>query len=248
METTHKSYEYQWKNLLCGDYLLSNKKFKERAEQFLLSEVRLSPKWFKGKVILDAGSGGGRWSYGFLKLRAKVVAIDYAKSAVEATRKNNSEFSKRIKCFQANILDEKDLRKNLKENSFDMVFSWGVLHHTGNTKKAFENLVPFLKCGGKMHVYIYGRWSLGKKLALFLSNTFFPLLNLNQQRLLLSKIASSGRVHTFFDTLSPKIAHTHTLQEVVSWFRKNGFDGIRRIYPDWCPRDIIGLHIQGTKK
>lgn len=247
-EVTQKAFEYQWKNLQDGDYLLTDKRFKDDADQFLMKELALPKAWFNGKFVLDAGSGGGRWSYGFLKLGSKVVAIDYTKSAVETTLKNASDFSNRIQGFQANILSRKDLEKNLKKKSFDIVFSWGVLHHTGNTKKAFDSLVPFLKHGGMMHVYIYGRWSFGKRVALSLSNTFLPVLNLNQQRMLLSKIAPKGKLHTFFDTLSPKIADTHTELEVVSWFRENGFVNIKRVYPEWCPWDITGLHIQGTKK
>jgi 2-polyprenyl-3-methyl-5-hydroxy-6-metoxy-1,4-benzoquinol methylase len=242
---TQKAFEYQWKNLQDGAYLLTDKRFKEGAVEFLTSELGIDKKWFKGKNILDAGCGGGRWSYGFLKLGANVTAIDYAKSAVDSTLKNCSEFSNRLEAYQIDILEETELKKLNKK--FDMIFSWGVLHHTGNTKKAFENLVPFLKPNSIMHVYIYGRWSLNKRAILFLSNTFLPILNLNQQKWILAKVAPKGRLHTFFDTLSPKIADTHTDSEVISWFRENNFANIKRIYPSWCPDDKTGLHIQGVK-
>jgi len=242
---TRTAFEYQWKNLQDGAFLLTDKRFKEHAVEFLTSELGIAKNWFKGKDILDAGCGGGRWSYGFLKLGANVTAIDYAKSAVDSTLKNCSEFSNKIEAFQINILKKRELKRLGKK--FDMIFSWGVLHHTGDTKKAFDSLVPLLKPKGIMHVYIYGRWSLSKRTILFLSNTFLPILNLNQQRWILSKVASKGELHTFFDTLSPKIADTHTESEVVSWFRENNFTYIRRMYPSWCPNDKTGLHMQGIK-
>lgn len=124
---------------------------------------------------------------------------------------------------------------------------WGVLHHTTNPKQAFSNLANFVKIGGKLHIYVYGKKSLFVKLL----HTGFSIFSL-EHRLTLAKILSEtlgGSPHSSFDAFSPDYSE-HTEGEVKAWFVKNGLS-YERVYPTWpwhgdenSSRDIFATGIR----
>lgn len=104
----------------------------------------------KGRVILEAGCGMGR----FLEVAARgaeeVVGVDLSFS-VDAAKKNLKSLSN-VHLLQANIFN-----LPFKENIFDLVYSIGVLHHTPAPKRAFVGLVRFLKKRSAIAVWITQR-------------------------------------------------------------------------------------------
>ena len=250
IKETKQSFEYQWKNLPEGKWLLSDPRWRENVDKFILQELDNPRKWFKGKKVLDAGCGNGRWSYGFLKLGCSVTAFDVSPSGCQWTRRNTKKFKKRIKVFQSDIFE---LAKTpLKKNSFDIIYSWGVLHHTYDTFEAFKKLVPFVKKGGVFHVYIYG---INKKIHSnfihFILHTFFGFFSLSKRHAL-SKII--GRLwgkspHSLFDAYSARIRHHHSPEEVKSWFILCGFKEVKRTFPEWCggKKNTRDSHMFGVK-
>jgi SAM-dependent methyltransferase len=102
------------------------------------------------KRILDAGTGLGREAIEFCKSSrgGEVFGVDLSE-AVEAAYLNTRQFPS-IHIIQADLM-----RLPFKKKTFDFIFSEGVLHHTPNTKKAFQTLVDFLAPRGEIAVYVY---------------------------------------------------------------------------------------------
>tara|TARA_Y100001968_G_C19450752_1_gene768412 strand:- start:3773 stop:4783 length:1011 start_codon:yes stop_codon:yes gene_type:complete len=102
----------------------------------------------KDKWILDAGSGSGRFAEIALNAGANVVAIDYS-SAIDSCSENLRKFPN-FHPIQADIYS-----LPFKSESFDFIYSLGVLQHTPNVGKAFNSLLPFLKHQGSICVDFY---------------------------------------------------------------------------------------------
>ena len=99
-------------------------------------------KDLKDKWVLDIGCGSGRFAEIALKAGANVVALDYS-SSVDACYQNLSHFEN-FYVIQADIYE-----LPFKEDSFDFVYSLGVLQHTPNVEKAFKSIPIVLKINGK---------------------------------------------------------------------------------------------------
>ena len=118
-----------------------------------VSEDRLDtftgwPKDLSGEVILEAGSGSGRFTEPLLRRGATVVSFDYS-DAVEANRDSNGE-NPNLLLVQADIF-----AMPFAKDSFDRVLCYGVLQHTPDPEAAFKALVPMLKTGGDLATDIY---------------------------------------------------------------------------------------------
>ena len=143
----------------------------EIAESSLITMLGVND--LSGYTFLDAGCGSGLFSLCARRLGAKVTSFDYDHESVACTEylrekffpsTNNSDWT----IFQGSVLD-KDLVDKLGE--FDIVYSWGVLHHTGKMYEALNNVSGLVKEGGKLFISIYNdqgkkskRWLKVKKL------------------------------------------------------------------------------------
>jgi 2-polyprenyl-6-hydroxyphenyl methylase/3-demethylubiquinone-9 3-methyltransferase len=110
---------------------------------------------FESQTFLDIGCGSGLFSLAARKLGASVHSFDVDPLCVacanELKKRYFPEDGKWI-IDQGNVLDV-DYLKSL--GRFDIVYSFGVLHHTGAMRQALENVVPLLAEGGKLFISIY---------------------------------------------------------------------------------------------
>jgi SAM-dependent methyltransferase len=102
----------------------------------------------KKSYVLDMGCGTGRWTKYLADKVGFIEAIDPSVSVFKASEllKNNTN----VRVSQASV----DLIP-FEDNSFDLVFSLGVLHHIPDTKKAMKNCINKVKPGGYFLVYLY---------------------------------------------------------------------------------------------
>jgi len=107
------------------------------------------------KTFLDIGSGSGLFSLSAYKLGAKVTSFDYDEFSVEATKYMREKFASNDKEWliqQGDVLDDNYIKSLGK---FDIVYSWGVLHHTGNMYRALDNASKCVNANGILVVAIY---------------------------------------------------------------------------------------------
>ena len=115
-----------------------------------------------GKKFLDVGSGSGLMSLAARKLGMHVVSFDYDPASVACTNKlKEKHFASDPTwiIYQGSILD-KSFLSGL--GVFDFVYSWGVLHHTGDMWTALDNLFALVADEGAVVVALYndqGVWS-----------------------------------------------------------------------------------------
>jgi ubiquinone/menaquinone biosynthesis C-methylase UbiE/uncharacterized protein YbaR (Trm112 family) len=118
-----------------------------------ISEKRFfeETQWLRdltGQLILEVGSGSGRFTEQALSTNGMVVSMDYS-AAVEANYASNG---KRDNC----LIVQGDLyHMPFRRESFDKLFCFGVLQHTPDVQKAFLVLPSFLKQGGEITIDIY---------------------------------------------------------------------------------------------
>jgi 2-polyprenyl-3-methyl-5-hydroxy-6-metoxy-1,4-benzoquinol methylase len=123
-----------------------------------------------GKSFLDIGSGSGLFSLAARRLGARVHSFDYDPQSVLCTRQLKKKYfgeDDSWKIEAGSVLDEEYL-KSLGQ--FDVVYSWGVLHHTGQLWAALENAQKRVAPGGRFFIALYNdtgsqsaRWQWIKK-------------------------------------------------------------------------------------
>jgi ubiquinone/menaquinone biosynthesis C-methylase UbiE len=108
-----------------------------------------------GKDVLEVGCGSGIAVQLFAEAGAKVTAVDLTPWAVATTRSRLEAFGLEAEVFEA---DGEQLP--LADDSFDLVFSWGVIHHSTDMERALSELVRVCRPGGEVVIMVYHRRSL----------------------------------------------------------------------------------------
>jgi 2-polyprenyl-3-methyl-5-hydroxy-6-metoxy-1,4-benzoquinol methylase len=124
-----------------------------------------------GRSFLDIGSGSGLFSLAARRLGATVVSFDYDPESVACTRElKDRYYSDDVgwTITEGSVLDERFVRGL---GQFDIVYSWGVLHHTGEMWRALANASLPVAAGGRLFIAIYNdqgrtseRWRAIKRL------------------------------------------------------------------------------------
>ncbi len=145
-----------------------------QAAQSSLTEM-LGCNSLEGKLFLDIGSGSGLFSLVARRLGAKVYSFDFDPRSVACTAELRNRYYKddcNWTIEQGSALDVKFLEKF---ENFDIVYSWGVLHHTGDMWKALGNVAPIVAADGKLFISIYNHQGFQSKIWHTLKNIYNKL-------------------------------------------------------------------------
>ena len=222
------------------------------------TKTELTEAELKGKLALDVGVGTGRFLEVASRLGAEVIGIDLS-FAVEAAYKNMGT-KPGVHIVQADVFN-----LPFAPQTFDVIYSLGVLHHTPDTHKAFSCLPPLVKRGGIVAIWVYvwaGEYSrrldrvrsvttkMPQLLLYALCWLVVPILRLLYPvpvlRLIPQHIPVSNQqrgvtwdVLDTFDAYSPRYQWKHTDEEVVGWFREADLESIK----------VLGfpVSVRGTK-
>ncbi len=110
---------------------------------------------YAGKKLLEIGCGLGTDLLQFAKGGALVTGVDLTPQSIELVRKR---FELEGLTVDARVSDAENLP--FEDASFDVVYSFGVLHHTPNTQKAIDEIHRVLRPGGKIIIMLYHKNSL----------------------------------------------------------------------------------------
>lgn len=111
------------------------------------------------RTVVDVGAGSGLFSLAALRLgAARVVALDRDPNCLNAVRQNASRFLSADERTRLDVLAADVLQAgSLPAGTFDVVYAWGSLHHTGALWTAVSHVAPLCAPGGRFVLAIYNR-------------------------------------------------------------------------------------------
>ena len=214
------------------------------SEQALLGTTGWSDAEYAGRRVLDAGVGAGRFAERVAAKRAEVFGVDLT-SAIDAAYSNIGARPK-VHLIQADIF-----RMPFRDDTFDLAYSIGVLHHTPDTRAAFARVARTVRPCGKLAVYVYAGYGAAHKSSDLIrrvttklplstmwaiSSAAIPLYYLYRVPVIgkLLRLAlpismepeARWRWLDTFDWYTPKYQWKFLYPEVFRWFRENGFHDI----------------------
>lgn len=257
-KSTQKSFGQQWMIFDYSDRTWARTSDERRKE--VLIHFNQKESEFKNKLLLDIGCGNGIEAAVITDFGCEVVAMDLSDSIIRAN-KEAIKFRKKnlapVHYVQANLMNPP-----FKNKTFDFVSSSGVLHHTPNTKKAFDKVAPL--CKGKLWIWLYQRekWiatlieiskiitrRIPLRFQYYICYITAPIYQLLKSFLNLTGLGKypnmtfRENVVSLSDTLTPAYAFNHTPKEVTHWYKEAGFKHIKETWRDRCGFGILGTKI-----
>jgi SAM-dependent methyltransferase len=250
------SFGYQWNRF--ARVQLDSQSGARTSERALEAATGWTASDYRGRLVLDAGVGAGRFAEVVAAKGGEVVGFDLT-NAVDAAFSNIGRHP-RVHLVQADLF-----QMPFRAGSFDLAYSVGVLHHTPDPAAAFAHLARTVRPGGGLAVYLYHRYGPGHhgsdalrrvttrlpgRLMLALSAAAVPLYPLYRVPLLgtlLGLVAPISMERHWrwrwldtFDWYTPRYQWKFLYPEVHRWFLDCGFEDVR-LFDD-------PIRMRGTKR
>ena len=178
-----------------------------------------------GSNVLEVGCGTGQMSIALNRFARHIYGIDLSKnSLIEAKKFIEANEIKSVHLFRMNIF-----KLFFEENTFDVIISNGVLHHTHNPKLAFSKLVRVLKPGGLIVIGLYHKYErIVQKIRQSLIKIFgdnFKFLDKRFRKEMSDEKKNSWFLYQYKNPLET----THTYFEILNWFKDENIEFLNSI-------------------
>lgn len=224
--TIGKSVQQFYNKTPFPDYELDRFNSKEDLKNYSYLFLRLLDRSIpEDASVIDIGTGTGQIS-AFLSLRRKCVwGVDFSDSSLDKAKALKKKLG--LDTWHLKNVDVLDV-KQIKEigMKFDYVLCLGVLHHTENAYQGFKNMLTLLKPQGKIAVGLYNKWGrIPLKIRIALTKTIFKNNNKVKDwfiKMQIGEVEDKERARGWWNDqyLHPHET-THTVGEVLKWFKKN---------------------------
>jgi ubiquinone/menaquinone biosynthesis C-methylase UbiE len=192
-----------------------------------------------GVKVLDAGCGTGQLAIFLSATHRQVVGADFSFNSL----RQGNQFKKKWQLSSVDFVQMDLLQEAIREQSFDFIFCNGVLHHTGDPYRGFQNLCRLLKPGGFITIGLYNSYG---RLFTNLRRLIFKLTGNRLQRLdYYMRQKSMGHEKKriwFLDSYCNPHDDTSTVAEVLEWFKQNDI-----AYVNSIPRILLGESFMGAE-
>ena len=152
-----------WDEAACGEELLlsdvSKEGYTDQTKKRFEAEPFIPPfanfNYYAQKHVLEIGVGLGADHQRFSEAGAILFGIDLTERAIQHTKTRFDAFGlhSELSVGDAEALDFND-------GSFDLVYSWGCIHHSPDTEKVISEIYRVLRPGGEAKIMIYNKWSI----------------------------------------------------------------------------------------
>ena len=233
-DTKHK-FEHQWRTWGKEDVIFGRTRDESRDYLLKYAGFDIDADFFKGKRVLDAGCGHGRFVELFSDFGAELsVGIDIGEGIQAAQYRNAGRPN--VELVQGNLLSIP-----FREGLFDYVWCNGVIHHTPDPKGGLQNLCKITNDDGYVNVWVYPLASLAyeymqgfirffttrmpPKMLMWFCYMAVPLLYVLPTFSGTNPHKNSWRhcAQVIYDWYSPRYQSHHSTEEVAGWFNEYGF-------------------------
>ncbi len=154
-----------WSRETCGTYVAKAVKYtREYFDEIEEYRYRVEPEVFPfaqftrfhGQKILEAGIGAGTDFIQWVRAGARAYGLDLTEEAVEHVNKRLEVYG--LAAEDVRVADVENLP--YPDNTFDLVYSWGVIQYTPDTRKALAEIIRVTRPGGLIKIMVYNRHSL----------------------------------------------------------------------------------------
>jgi SAM-dependent methyltransferase/uncharacterized protein YbaR (Trm112 family) len=229
------TFDREWRMVDAGQEIYGHSP--EAEEEDFFRRLCVKENFLRGKLLLDVGSGIGRLADRLTRKAAEVVGVELSDGVDRAWERLHT--NPRVHFIQGNLFT-----LPLRPRTFDYVYSKGVFQYVSNPREAFRRVARSVRPGGGFSITLYPplppfffilnrsiraltlRLPLGwVEVLSFLAVPFLPTAwrasGVEKRR-----IPMRDRGHMIFNWLAADYQNFHSTEEVVSWYREEGFGNI----------------------